>query len=169
MSDGGQESRAVNGRTGSAGARRTQHKSSSAASGGGSGPKAGPRDGRDEEEATVAGVRITHPDRPLFPESELTKLDLARYFEAAWPLLEPYVTGRPLAFVRCPEGARAACFFQKHWPDEIDGVEPVDISEPGERDQGHQEGQSGQPRGRHGDHLEGVAVEVQVSGHGSEH
>jgi bifunctional non-homologous end joining protein LigD len=88
-------------------------------------------------EPEVAGVRITHPERLLFPGSDLTKLDLARYFEAAWPYLEPHLAGRPLAFVRCPEGARAQCFFQKHWPETVAGIEPVDISEPGEKEPPH--------------------------------
>lgn len=89
--------------------------------------KAGPPD-RGE----VAGVTISHPERLLFPDSELTKLDLARHFEAVWPLLQPHLRGRPLAFVRCPQGARAACFFQKHWPGEWPGLEAVNVSLPGD-------------------------------------
>ena len=29
----------------------------------------------------VAGVRLTHPDRVLYPEQGLTKLDLAEFYE----------------------------------------------------------------------------------------
>jgi len=78
------------------------------------------------EEATVAGVRITHPDRLVYPEAGLTKLDLAEHFERIAPLILPHVTGRPLSLVRCPEGSAGECFFQKHWPGTpppaIDGV-----------------------------------------------
>ncbi len=81
---------------------------------------------------TVAGVRITHPDRRVFADSKVTKLDLARYWTEVWQWVEPHLAGRPLAFLRCPEGAAGDCFFQKHSPGALAGVVPVDVSEPGE-------------------------------------
>jgi bifunctional non-homologous end joining protein LigD len=86
------------------------------------------------ELSQVEGIVITHPERLLFADSPLTKLDLARYLSAIWPHLEPHLRDRPLAFLRCPQGSRSACFFQKHWPGELAGVVPVDVSEPGEHD-----------------------------------
>jgi len=63
---------------------------------------------------SVAGVRITHPDRVMYPEPPLTKLDVARYYEriARWML--PHVDGRPLTLVRCGEGITGDCIFMKH-------------------------------------------------------
>jgi bifunctional non-homologous end joining protein LigD len=76
--------------------------------------------------ATVAGVRITHPDRIVYPEDGITKLDLARYFARVAPLMLPHIAARPLSLVRCPEGSAHQCFFQKHWmgtrPPSIDTV-----------------------------------------------
>lgn len=76
--------------------------------------------------ATVAGVVITHPDRVVYPALQLTKLDIARYFERVARLMLPHVAGRPLALVRCPDGTAGTCFFQKHWtgawPAAIDSV-----------------------------------------------
>ncbi|HSU18054.1 DNA ligase D [Longimicrobium sp.] len=69
-------------------------------------------------EAEVAGVRITHPDKVLYPDTGVTKLELARYYEEIgedWML--PYCGGRPLTLVRCPEGAGKPCFYQKHADD----------------------------------------------------
>jgi bifunctional non-homologous end joining protein LigD len=71
--------------------------------------------GRKVPDAEVAGVRITHPDKVLFPEVGVTKLELARYYEEIgddWML--PYAGERPLTLVRCPEGAGKPCFYQKH-------------------------------------------------------
>ncbi|MEX2220756.1 MAG: DNA ligase D [Candidatus Rokuibacteriota bacterium] len=62
----------------------------------------------------VAGVRLTHPDRVLYREQAITKLGLARYYEAVADWMVPHVADRPLSLVRCPEGDRGACFYQKH-------------------------------------------------------
>jgi bifunctional non-homologous end joining protein LigD len=65
-------------------------------------------------EPTIAGVRITHPERIVYPAAGITKLMVAEYYERVAPRLLPYVFGRPLSIVRCPDGASGACFFQKH-------------------------------------------------------
>jgi bifunctional non-homologous end joining protein LigD len=64
--------------------------------------------------AEVAGVRITHPDRVMYPRIGATKLDLARYYEtiAAWVV--PHTQGRPLTLVRCPTGLDDGCFYMRH-------------------------------------------------------
>jgi bifunctional non-homologous end joining protein LigD len=65
-------------------------------------------------EAIVAGVRLTHADRVLYPPQGTTKRELALFYEsiAAWIL--PHLQGRPTTLVRCPEGAHKTCFYQKH-------------------------------------------------------
>jgi bifunctional non-homologous end joining protein LigD len=65
-------------------------------------------------DAEVAGVRISHPDRVVYAESGITKLDVAEYYALVWPLMEPHVSGRPLTLVRCPDGSDGGCFYQKH-------------------------------------------------------
>jgi bifunctional non-homologous end joining protein LigD len=70
---------------------------------------------RSGADAEVAGVRISHPDRVLYPDVGLTKLDVARYYEAVGRWILPYVVDRPLTIVRCPEGQAGECFFQKNW------------------------------------------------------
>jgi bifunctional non-homologous end joining protein LigD len=62
----------------------------------------------------VAGVALTHPDRVLFPDTALTKLDLARYYETIASWILPQVRGRPLTLVRCPNGVPGSCFYMKH-------------------------------------------------------
>ena len=90
-------------------------------------PKAG---SRNTHEASVAGVRITHPERILYPEQGITKLALARYYEAIEPWILPYVERRPLALLRCPEGRSGQCFFQKHPGKTVDpAVARFDIRE----------------------------------------
>lgn len=58
-------------------------------------------------------VKLTHPDRILWPDKKLTKRDLADYWERAAPYALPYIGGRPLALVRTPDGIKGEQFFQK--------------------------------------------------------
>jgi len=59
-------------------------------------------------------VRFTHPDRVYWVDVGVTKQDLADYYRDVWDWMAPHVVGRPLALVRCPEGTKGQCFFQKH-------------------------------------------------------
>jgi bifunctional non-homologous end joining protein LigD len=59
-------------------------------------------------------VELTHPDRLYWDDVGVTKQDLADYYRDVWDRMAPHVVGRPLALLRCPDGASGACFFQKH-------------------------------------------------------
>jgi bifunctional non-homologous end joining protein LigD len=65
-------------------------------------------------EASVAGVRLTHADRILYPPLGTTKLGLARFYESIADWILPHLKDRPTTLVRCPEGAHQTCFYQKH-------------------------------------------------------
>lgn len=81
-------------------------------------------------EAAVAGVKITHPERIVYPDVGITKLGVAEYYARVAPRLLPYVAGRPLSIVRCPDGTQAPCFFQKHAGDHaIPGIEMAMIED----------------------------------------
>jgi bifunctional non-homologous end joining protein LigD len=62
-------------------------------------------------------VRLTHPERVLYPDAGITKADLARYYEEIAPRLLPHIEGRLLALVRCPDGVGGPCFYQKRPPE----------------------------------------------------
>jgi len=64
-------------------------------------------------------VRITHPERIVYPDTDITKQDVADYYRAVMPWLLPEITGRPLSVIRCPDGAGGTCFFQKHHADKL--------------------------------------------------
>ncbi len=77
--------------------------------------------------APPRGVRLTHPEREVFPGSGITKADVAAYYAKVAPLLLADIGGRPLSVLRCPDGVGAACFFQKHtgrgWGDHVRAVD----------------------------------------------
>jgi bifunctional non-homologous end joining protein LigD len=61
-----------------------------------------------------AGITLSNPNKVLFPDPGLTKLDLAHYYEVVAPAMLPYIVNRPISLVRCPEGYAKECFFQRH-------------------------------------------------------
>ena len=72
----------------------------------------------ERDAAEIAGQRVSHADRPLWPADAhgpaLSKRDLALYWEAVASVASPGIVGRPLALVRCPDGIEGDHFFQKH-------------------------------------------------------
>jgi bifunctional non-homologous end joining protein LigD len=64
--------------------------------------------------STVAGVRISHPHRLIYPDLGISKIELARYYEEIGDWIVPHVAGRPLTLVHCPAGLAAPCVYMKH-------------------------------------------------------
>jgi bifunctional non-homologous end joining protein LigD len=65
---------------------------------------------------TVAGVKISHPDRVIYPSLGVTKAELARFYEAIGEHMLPHVRGRPLTLVRCPTGLDGHVHFTDRRP-----------------------------------------------------
>lgn len=75
--------------------------------------------GRDGDRSAVLGVTLSHPDKAFWPEAgsdgaPVTKLDLARYYEAVGPRMLPHIAGRPCSLLRLPDGLSGQRFFQRH-------------------------------------------------------
>jgi len=64
--------------------------------------------------AVVSGVTLSHPDRVYWADAGVSKRDLAEFYTQVWKWMRQHVVGRPIALLRCPEGAAGQCFFQKH-------------------------------------------------------
>ncbi len=63
--------------------------------------------------------RLTSPDRVVFPQTGITKADVADYYRVVSRWLLPELVRRPLSLVRCPDGVDGQCFFQKHHADSL--------------------------------------------------
>ena len=66
-------------------------------------------------------VRVTNPDRVLFPRDGITKGDLVDYYRRVAATMLPHLEDRPLSLQRFPEGVHHQGFFQQeaseHFPD----------------------------------------------------
>ncbi|WP_457587257.1 DNA ligase D [Ensifer canadensis] len=72
------------------------------------------RAANSDADDTVLGIRITHPERELFQGERVTKLDLARYYAVVAEKMLPFAGDHLLSLMRCPQGTRGQCFYQKH-------------------------------------------------------
>ena len=65
-------------------------------------------------EAVVAGIRVSHPDRLIYPDLGLSKLQLAQYYEYIAEWIVPHVKARPLTLIHCPAGIAGPCSYMRH-------------------------------------------------------
>jgi bifunctional non-homologous end joining protein LigD len=61
-------------------------------------------------------VRVTHPERVLFPDDGVTKGDLAEYYAAIGDAIVPHLRDRPFTLKRFPDGIRGRPYFHKQAP-----------------------------------------------------
>ena len=61
-------------------------------------------------------MTISHPDKALFHDPEVTKLALARHYAAVGEAMLRHVRGRPLALESFPQGIGGKGFFLKSAP-----------------------------------------------------
>lgn len=58
-------------------------------------------------------IKITNPDKILYPKDKITKLDIIEYYNTIHKWILPYIIERPLTLLRCPSDYQH-CFYQKH-------------------------------------------------------
>ena len=61
-----------------------------------------------------AAIKVTHPNKVIDPISNITKLELVRYYQLVGDLMMPHLKQRPVSFLRAPSGLTGELFFQKH-------------------------------------------------------
>jgi len=77
-----------------------------------------------------SAIKLTHPERILWPESGITKQGLADYYADIADWILPHIAGRVLSLLRCPSGTGEKCFFAKHpWSGLSRVVQRVDVGE----------------------------------------
>jgi DNA ligase D len=90
-----------------------------------------PRGEHVDLEISGRQVRVTNPEKVMFPEHGQTKLDLVRYYESVEAPLMRAMRGRPVLMQRFPNGAGGSSFFQKRVPDDApEWLETTIVSTP---------------------------------------
>lgn len=77
----------------------------------------GLREDKPAEEIHVEKIKdadLTHPDKLLYQKEEISKQDVADYYDQVGKYLLPHCRNRPLTLFRCPNGTEEPCFYQRH-------------------------------------------------------
>lgn len=87
-------------------------------------------DAGQEDAMKKSGIRLTHPDKVLFPERGITKAELAGYLDTVADRMMPHLARRLVSLIRCPQGRQKKCFFQRHYAKGMpEGIEPHQVTE----------------------------------------
>jgi bifunctional non-homologous end joining protein LigD len=70
----------------------------------------------DEIQVGRRRVRVTHPERVLFPADKVTKGDLAEYYVEIADAIVPHLRDRPFTLKRYPYGIHGQPYFAKQAP-----------------------------------------------------
>ncbi|AZO72582.1 DNA ligase D [Mesorhizobium sp. M1D.F.Ca.ET.043.01.1.1] len=87
--------------------KKTGGKAEAGSGGGRAAPKA-------SAGTAMTSIKLSHPDKLLWPDEKVSKQDLLDHYALVWPRMEPFVVNRPLSLVRAPDGIHGQRFFQKH-------------------------------------------------------
>ncbi|MBT2704974.1 DNA ligase D [Bacillus sp. ISL-35] len=62
-------------------------------------------------------IEITHPDKPLWEDPPIQKIDYIHYLREISPYMLPFLKDRHLTVIRFPHGMFGEAFYQKNVPD----------------------------------------------------
>ena len=76
-------------------------------------PKKKPK--TSKKDAIVCGITITSPNKVIFKNPKITKLDIALYYHKVAKQMLPYLKSRLISTIRMPDGVGTEKFFKKHF------------------------------------------------------
>lgn len=67
------------------------------------------------KEGIIDDITITNPDKIIFKNPKITKMDIVKYYHAISKRMLPYLENRLISTIRLPDGAGGTLFFKKHF------------------------------------------------------
>src|SRR3954464_5519256 len=61
-------------------------------------------------------VRLSNPDKVLYPQADFTKANIVDYYRNIAPILLKHLKNRPLTLKRYPNGVDSQFFYEKNCP-----------------------------------------------------
>lgn len=62
----------------------------------------------------MKNIKISNPDKVIYPKQKITKLDIVKYYLSVSKKMLPFISNRLLSVIRCHEGIIGECFYKKH-------------------------------------------------------
>ncbi|HZK16713.1 MAG TPA: DNA ligase D [Anaerolineaceae bacterium] len=84
---------------------------------------------KGREEIIVDGIHISSPDKVYDPDHNLTKAQVAEYYQDISERMLPHLQDRLVSLVRAPDGIDGETFFSRHAAGQIDHVKDVPVRE----------------------------------------
>lgn len=75
----------------------------------------------------IEGIEISSPDKLLYKNPNITKLEVVKYYQAVAKRMLPFIDKRIISTVRCPDGIDGEIFFKKHFEGEREGFNKIEI------------------------------------------
>ena len=73
----------------------------------------------NKNENMLEDINITNPDKVMYKNKNITKLDILKYYDKVSSRMLPFVENRLLSTVRAPSGSSGEKFFKKHFEENI--------------------------------------------------
>lgn len=76
---------------------------------------------------TILGIEISSPEKLLYTKPKITKKEVIEYYESVAKRMLPFLKNRIISTVRCPEGIDGDSFFKKHFENEREGFNKIEV------------------------------------------
>ena len=70
----------------------------------------------------IDNIEITHPDKLIFKNPRITKLDIVKYYSKVADRMIPFLENRLISVIRFPDGVGGDKFFKKHLENKNKGI-----------------------------------------------
>lgn len=70
---------------------------------------------------TIENIDISNPEKIIYEDSNITKMDIIKYYQKISRRMLPFIKNRIVSTVRCPDGIKGTCFYKKHFEKEVEG------------------------------------------------